>query len=126
MASKVAPLLPSGVNRTIPSVDQSSAEFQSLLELLKAANVGGTKGTKDRIFVAEAFFSQVKEGIVPTLMTADRKIYSNLCLLSPACRSTARDRMLPVHVVFPNGFGVTVQDSAGAWRSLHVLPISPP
>lgn len=118
-----APGAPRGIRRAALSADRATPEFQSVVKILEGANVGGAQGAADRVVVAEAYFARTEDGSTPTFMTLDKKIYNHLCRLSPACGSSMGRRA--VYLTHPNGFEVSLRDSAGVLRTIRVIPVPP-
>jgi hypothetical protein len=107
--------------RTVVSRDDPG--FQHILQQLELAGVGGPRGESDRIIVAEAFFAATQNGAVPTFLTMDRRVYNNLCRLSPACEAMLTQGS--PYVTFPKGFLVKLRDADKQVRTLRVVAMPP-
>jgi len=93
-------------------VKRDSNEYKSLLLLLKEANVGGGKGAKDRIIIADLFFSM---GEHRNFFSGDKGIYNKLMKLA------GHDPLFyggNVTSSFPDGFKLTLNG-----KSIKVFPI---
>ena len=95
------------------SVSRNSPEYTELVEILTKANVGKEKGIADRHIVADVFFA--KGTSIPTLMTGDKKVSSNLFRLSGGDPAKLGR---PVSEVFPQGFEVSIKG-----RTIKVIPM---
>lgn len=116
------PVPPLGIHRINPSVHPESEKFRSVLKLLEDVGVGGPDGQLDRLIVTEAFFAKAEGMTYPYFLTADRGVYNKLCLLSRECSAVLRSGR-QIHALFPDGFTVTVMDSSGTARRIHVMPV---
>jgi hypothetical protein len=96
------------------TVDRTAQEYQDVLSVLTAKNVGKAKGVADRAIIADVFFAATETGVKPTFVTHDPGIYNNMARITgyePA-------KALPVVKKFPSGFDVTI-----GRRTIRVLPL---
>ncbi|MCB0394789.1 MAG: hypothetical protein KDD25_09525 [Bdellovibrionales bacterium] len=108
--------------RVRPKLGRNSPEYKSIMAQLTEANVGSTRGLRDRRIVADALLSSRSGSGIPTFVTADKKVFANLCRLSLKC--TLPDRVDP-RILAKDGFMLEVRDSLGAIHQLRVQPIVP-
>lgn len=101
------------------SVERTSKQYQDILANLSDAAdpVGQAKGAVDQQIVADTFFAVTEPGVIPTLATADKKIYNALSRRA-GYDPNAKGAGIAVPVKFPDGFNVTIQG-----RTIKVIPI---